>query len=355
MISGRKEPLEMLMETAHKIGDAKAEFEAILRRDGVLRGPNAHLTPLAGGVSSEIYRVEDGGQKFIVKRALARLKVKEEWTADLSRNKYEQRYMQYVGRLLPDAVPRLLSRREDRGYFVMEDLGAGFSNWKRLLMRGDVRPEHAEHAGAILGRIHAHSAGDEEAARLFDSTRNFLQLRIDPYLSTISERHADLRAIIETESQRLASTRECLVHGDFSPKNIMIQGERMVLLDCEVAWYGDEAFDVAFLLTHLLLKALYHAPHRIGLEEMCRAFWQRYGEDAKGVLDLTSLERRVSRLLPMLMLARVDGKSPVEYLGTEEADRVRRFARTRLQAGPCGLDEILHDWFAALGEWKAKP
>jgi aminoglycoside phosphotransferase (APT) family kinase protein len=331
------------------------EFEAVLRRDGVLRGPNARLTPLAGGVSSEIYRVADGGQTFIVKRALARLRVKDEWTADLSRNVYEQRYMKYVGQFLPEAVPGLLSVHADRGYFVMEDLGVGFGNWKRLLMRGEVRLEHAERAGAILGKIHARSAGDEEAARLFDSTRNFIQLRIDPYLTTVGERHPDLQATIEAESQRLASTRECLVHGDFSPKNIMIGGERMVLLDCEVGWYGDGAFDVAFLLTHLLLKALYHAPRQIGLDEMCWVFWRRYGEEADGVLDMTSLEGRVARLLPMLMLARVDGKSPVEYLQAEDAERVRRFVRTRLQGGPCELDEILHDWFAALGKWKAKP
>lgn len=235
----------------------------------MLRRPDAKLTPLTDGVSSEIYRVDDGGDSFVVKRALAKLKVKEHWTADVCRNHYEQLFIEYVARFLPQAVPSLRPAPKDRGYFAMELLGPEFTNWKQRLLRGEARVEDALQAATILGRIHAHSAADSETERQFDTTANFIQLRIDPYLLTTGLRHPDLRPLFEEEAKRLASTRQCLVHGDFSPKNLMLSPSRMVLLDCEVAWYGDPAFDLAFLLTHLHLKALYHAPREIGLRKMC--------------------------------------------------------------------------------------
>jgi hypothetical protein len=128
-----------------------------------------------------------------------------------------------------------------------------------------------------------------------------------------------------------------------------------VLLDCEVAWYGDPAFDLAFLLTHLLLKGLYHAPHRIGLEEMCRAFWRRYIEVAGETVDPQALEPRVARLLLMLLLARIDGKSPVEYLtNPQQTGWIRQFARTGILSECYKLSDVLQPWFSAINEWKVQ-
>lgn len=335
-------------------GEITAEFAELLRRDGVLRGADAKLTALTDGVSSEILRVEDGGDAFVVKRALAKLNVRDEWLADVDRNKYEQRYIEYVAGFLPDAVPAMRAGPEDRGYFAMELLGAEFVSWKRMLLRGDVQLGHAVKAAGILGAIHARSAGDAEVAARFATTENFVQLRVDPYLLTTGRRHADLRERFEAEAERLAGTRQCLVHGDFSPKNMMISPERFVLLDCEVAWYGDAAFDVAFLLTHLFLKGLFHAPREMGLRSMSEAFWRRYVETAGARIDCAVLEPRVARLLAMLMLARVDGKSPVEYLSAEQQERVRRFARKAIQEECEGLSEMAERWFGELRNVEAR-
>ncbi len=330
------------------------EFLETLRRDGMLRHSDARLTPLTDGVSSEIYRVDDGPDSFVVKRALPTLRVKDHWAADVGRNRYEQMYIDYVGRFLPQAVPSLRPSPNDRGYFSMEFLGPDFTSWKLMLLRGEARIEHAVEAATLLGQIHSHSAGDANAERQFNTTANFMQLRIDPYLLTTGNRHLDLRDLFEAEAQRLAATRECLVHGDFSPKNVMISPSRTVLLDCEVAWYGDPAFDVAFPLTHLLLKGLYHAPRLIGVQEMCQAFWQRYLEKVRGIIDHRALEPRVARLLLMLLLARIDGKSPVEYLtNTQQTTWVRQFARSGILAGCTSLSDILHPWFSSVNEWKA--
>jgi len=332
------------------------EFLELLRRDGVLRHEGVKLTPMTDGVSSEIYRVDDGDESFVVKRALPKLKVRDDWTANVDRNRVEQSCIEYVARYLPEAVPRLLPGRKDRGYFAMEFLGAEFTSWKKLLLRGETRIEHASHAAKILGAIHAQSAGNAEAAEQFDTTPNFMELRIEPYLITTASRHLDLQSAIEAEAQRLASSRICLVHGDFSPKNMMISPSRFVLLDCEVAWYGDPAFDLAFLLTHLLLKGLYHAPRQIGLDEMSRTFWLRYVEEVADSIDTRALEFRVARLLPMLLLARVDGKSPVEYLTIpQQTDWVRKFTRTAIMDAYPDLDLLMDQWFTGLNRLEAQP
>lgn len=335
-------------------GTDAEELLRLLRRDGVVRRETAKLTPLTDGVSSEIYRVDDGDTSFVVKRALPKLRVRDDWIADVARNRYERRYIEYVAGFLPEAVPRLFPGPENRDYFAMEYLGTGFMSWKKLLLGGDAQVAHVLQAAAILGAIHARSVGNAEIAGRFDTTGNFIQLRIEPYLLTTGQRHADLRTHFEVEAQRLADTRICLVHGDFSPKNVMISPSRFVLLDCEVAWYGDPAFDLAFLLTHLLLKGLHHAPRKVGLEQMSHAFWRRYAEEVGDAIEIHSLETRVARLLPMLLLARVDGKSPVEYLTQPgQADFVRRFARTTISAKPAALDDLVGRWFDRLGDQEA--
>jgi aminoglycoside phosphotransferase (APT) family kinase protein len=347
----------MLLEPKGDVSrSAPQEFLEMLRRDGLVRSSEATLTPLTDGVSSEIYRVDDEERSFVVKRSLPQLKVRDEWIADVSRNRYEQMYIEYVGGFLPDGVPRLLPGAKDRGYFAMELLGPEFTSWKRLLLHGEISIEHARQAGTLLGRIHARSTGDADLARTFDTTPNFMQLRIDPYLLTTGKRHPDLQAFFEAEARRLASARVCLVHGDFSPKNILVARGRMVVLDCEVAWYGDPAFDAAFLLTHLLLKALYHAPRQVGLDAMARQFWLSYVEEIRAALDPHLLSPRVARLLLMLLLARIDGKSPVEYLTqAQKADWVRQFTRARIPAHAFALQDVLDPWFAGLSRLEAEP
>lgn len=318
----------------------QAEFFALLRADGVVRQAIATLTPLTGGVSSEIYLVDDGGVQFIVKRALGKLKVKDAWFADTNRNQTERAYMEYVARFLPAAVPKVRGGNPASGYFVMEYLGAGFANWKQLLLAGHCEVDQAIQAAELISKIHRTSTGDPRAIAEFDTTPNFRQLRIEPYLLTTGQRHPEWQFLFEAEATRLATTREGLVHGDFSPKNILISGDRMVLLDCEVAWYGDPAFDCAFLLNHFFLKALYHAPQISGFDRMVSAFWQQYHSP--------QLTERVGRLLLLLMLARVDGKSPVEYLTVAQQEFIRRFVIAQLSAGRFPLDEVAKLWFDQL-------
>jgi len=304
-----------------------------------------------GGVSSAIYLVEDGASKFVVKRALEKLRVRDNWFADVSRNTNEQNYLEYVSRLIPGVVPQVYFSSKDSNYFGMEYLGPNFTTWKQLLFEGGFRMRHAELAGTILGTIHSQTAFNETLLKQFDTTANFHQLRVEPYLLTTGARHPALGAFFDAEAQRIEATRESLVHGDFSPKNILIHGERMVVLDCEVAWYGDPVFDVAFLLNHLLLKSLHHPSSVLAARSTVNAFWDAYVQKQSDA-HARQIEERLTPLLLMLLLARVDGKSPVEYLRPAEQNFIRNFVYEHLPSPPESLAGICDFWFAQVPAFK---
>ena len=324
------------------------DFLPILREQGLITHDEVFVHPLAGGVSGDIVLLEQGSRRMVIKQALPKLKVQAEWFADVSRNRHEQAYLRYVGRSFPSWVPRVLYCDDEHAFFVMEHLGEGFENWKALLLHGQIG--HGAQAGQMLGAIHALSWEDAEAREKFATRANFYQLRTDPYLLSTGARYPGLRHLFEEEAQRLEGTEICLVHGDFSPKNILLRGERMVLLDCEVAWFGDPAFDVAFLTNHLFLKSLFHAPHPASqtCQQEVLSFWTAY-ESALGPEKAQAMEIRVARLLLLLMLARVDGKSPAEYL-TRESQRqfIRRFVTERLTHPVASVAEVQKDWAKAL-------
>ncbi|MEX2595225.1 MAG: aminoglycoside phosphotransferase family protein [Anditalea sp.] len=321
-------------------------FLNLLRKDGIIGRKTPQIHMLTGGVSSEIFRIDADGRTVVVKRALKKLKVKADWSADVSRNGYEAAFLRYVAAFLPDSVPRVLGQGED--YFVMEFLD-GFRDWKSMLKSKTINPDHAIEAGTLVGKIHAHSFGDPIAVQQFDATVNFVQLRVSPYLHHMAERHPAVADLIHEEAGRLTQHRECLIHGDFSPKNILIASDRLVLVDCEVAFYGDPAFDLSFLLCHLLLKELLHAPEQAGLIILADAFMTAYKDHRTlSTVAFSELEKRVARLLPMLLLARVDGKSPVEYLNIEKQAYTRKFAINYIREENFDLKSLMAEWFGTL-------
>lgn len=325
-----------------------------LRAAGALGPGPAALEPMTGGVSSDVWLVrQEGRPPFVAKRSVARLRVKADWRADPARLRYEFLYLQTATAIEPGCVPRLLSADPDAPVIAMEYLGAGFDNWKTLLLAGRIDGEQARRAGRILGRIHAATTTNAAVSALFPSMQYFTQLRIEAYLRAAAGlQPADAAAALHAEADRLAGHRECLVHGDFSPKNLLVSGDRLVMLDCETACIGDPAFDAAFLLNHLFLKGLYHsgrAAARAALPALrgaAEAFQAAYAQEQPARAE--AVLARAARLLPMLLLARVDGKSPVEYLGEEEREFVRQFARPWLPSPPQDPNALAAEWFGAL-------
>ncbi|MGV3489804.1 MAG: phosphotransferase family protein [Devosia sp.] len=284
------------------------------------------VEPLTGGVSSDIVRIRlANGAQYCAKRALQKLKVATDWQAPLERNHYEVAWLRHAGATVPGAAPRVIGEDRERGIALLEYLPPEeFSLWKSDLLAGHADARVAKAVANTLGRIHAATLDDSKIAAEFPTDALFDALRLDPYLRFTASRHPELADRLLTVLSTTANTKLALVHGDVSPKNILVSHAdgHPALLDAECAWYGDPAFDAAFCLNHLVLKSI-HLPQigSILIEQAVdfAAIWLgHFPEPLRPGLDA-----RTAALLPCLMLARVDGKSPVEYLTDAERQTVR--------------------------------
>ena len=321
----------------------KEIITTILRKENLIAGSEIEFTPLKGGVSSDIFLVSDGSKSIVVKQALPKLNVEDDWYADISRNENEQKFLQYLNKIKPEATPKLLYSNSEHSFFVMEFLDEWFKNWKKQMLNGVFDSQIAKKSAVLLATIHQESWKDDHLKQEFNKAKNFYELRTEPYLVTTGERHPNLKDLFFDEVERLNKHQEAIVHGDFSPKNIMVKNDRVVLLDHEVAWFGDPAFDLAFFLNHLYLKMLNHFKKTGKFEDLTKIAWTTYFE-SMGLEIEKQMELRTIRLLLMMMLARIDGKSPVEYLETDQQQFVRSFVKTYLQAGVYSHEEMNKNW-----------
>jgi aminoglycoside phosphotransferase (APT) family kinase protein len=297
--------------------------------------------PLSGGVSSEIWRVDVSAGPVCVKRALPRLRVAQHWEAPIERNRYERMWLEAAGAAVPGAAPRILAGDDAAGLFAMQCLDLPV--WKKLLRQGKADAGFAAQVGTTLAAIHTATAGRADVASQFASDEIFYAIRLEPYLVSTGKAHPDLEERFDFLVRRTANTRLCLVHGDVSPKNILVGAGGPVFLDAECAWYGDPAFDLAFCLNHLLLKCLWVPRARAAFLQCFESLSQNYLK----AVPFKDVEARTASLLPALLLARVDGKSPVEYLTEENKRSVRRVARELLPHATT-LEEIRRAWQRSL-------
>ena len=216
--------------------------------------------------------------------------------------------------------------------------------WKSELRDGHIRAETAAAVAGCIAAIHAGTARRADLAQRFANDHIFHPIRLEPYLLATAVRHPDCAARLRELVETTARTKLALVHGDLSPKNILVAARGPILLDAECAWYGDPAFDLAFCLNHTLLKCLWRPQWRA-------QYLACYDALASGYLARVSwepraaIEARTTQLLPGLLLGRVDGKSPAEYLADEgDKERVRRVARRFLLEPVAELAAIREAW-----------
>lgn len=284
------------------------------------------VTALTGGVASDIARVDVGGRSYCAKFALPKLKVAADWRAPLHRNAAEYAWLEVAAKVCPEASVELFGRSAEQHGFVMAFLdGQGVYLWKSALLAEAPDRGEAALVGDMLGRIHAASTAPDFDRAAFRNRDDFRALRIEPYLTFAAHARPELAAELTALADALYAADQVLVHGDVSPKNILLRAAGPVLLDAECATMGDASFDPAFCLNHLVLKAVHLPASRDRLLTGAAAFWATYAAHASWEAP-AALEARVCRLLPALMLARIDGKSPVEYLGQDARDFVRRAA-----------------------------
>ena len=320
-------------------------FAQALRELGLADSEGLRGAPLMGGVSSDIWRIDTPQGTVCAKRALPKLRVAADWRAPIERNLYEARWMLVAAAAVAGSAPLVLGQHPALGVLVMSYLSPDeHSLWKERLRRGEADVSAAREVGRALAMIHAHSAARPELAGSFDSDAIFFDIRLEPYLLATARRHPDLAARLEELVAQTQSHKLALVHGDVSPKNILLAPAGPVFLDAECAWWGDPAFDIAFCLNHLLLKCLWTPPAR---DDFLRCFGTLALAYLAGVdwEPRAALEARAAALLPGLLLARVDGKSPVEYLADEgQRESVRRVARKLLAEPVSRLDQVSAAW-----------
>lgn len=296
------------------------------------------VRPLTGGVASDIGVVQTTRGAFCVKFALDRLRVAQDWRVPISRNRAEYEWLRFVESVVPGAVPHLFGRDDAAGGFAMELIdGPDVVLWKSALLTGRSLRQEAALVGDRLGRIHraGAAAGFDRAG--FDNRDLFRAIRIEPYLSFTATRHPDIADQLNRLTNSLYQSEQTLIHGDVSPKNILIRPAGPVFLDAECATMGDPAFDLAFCINHLVLKAVHVDPRILA---SIAGFWAAYSAHVTWE-DAAYLQARVAALVPALMLARIDGKSPVEYLSEQERTSVRQLALGLLAQHHSGLTALV--------------
>jgi len=323
-----------------------ASMIVTLKRASLIGDPGrVCFEPLVGGVSSDIWKVVTPERAFCVKRALPQLKVEAEWLAPVERNRFEVAWYEIAAGIEPGAAPAVLYHDPEAMLFAMDYLDpAGHRLWKSELRDDRADPAFAAEVGRRLAAIHAATAGDADVARRLPRSDIFHAIRLEPYLEATAARHPDLRDVLFGLSARTAATRLAMIHGDVSPKNILAGPAGPVFLDAECACIGDPAFDLAFCANHLLLKSLWNPAARDGFNACFTALVRAY-LDRVIWEPVADLETRAASLLAGLFLARVDGKSPVEYVTAEaERERVRRCARRLLFTPATTLAAVLAAW-----------
>jgi aminoglycoside phosphotransferase (APT) family kinase protein len=253
--------------------------------------------------------------------------------------------MRQADAAVPGSAPRLLGVDETTGTLAMQFLPADrYRLWKAQLRDGHADPAFAAQVAATLAGIHAATAADPSVAAEFPTDGIFYAIRLEPYLIASAHAHRDMAEQLQALVAATQANKRALVHGDISPKNILCGPNGPVFLDAECAWWGDPAFDLAFCLNHLLLKCLWTPSATDGFLACFDAMTAAYAARIAWELP-AALETRAARLLPGLFLARVDGKSPVEYITTEpDRNRVRRVARALLAHPVATLGDVRRAW-----------
>lgn len=304
--------------------DNAAEY---LQRVGLIDGP-ATAEALGWGVSNVVLRVTpERGPAVVLKQSRELLRTRVEWRSRLDRIWREADVLRLLGRIVPGTTPTLLYEERPNYLLVMEAIDKDHTVWKEALLRGQVDLTLGSRLGALLARIHTATWHDPAAAADFEDARAFDELRLDPYYRRLAVVHPTLGPVLGELIAAAQTRRNSLVLADFSPKNILLVPDGLRLVDFETGHYGDPPFDIGFFLTHLALKGVRSAPTDDRCFRLAQAFWSQY---SAVMSPLTAGDADFEPLCvkhwAACLLARVDGKSPVDYLDERQQALVRQFA-----------------------------
>jgi 5-methylthioribose kinase len=302
------------------------------------------LKKLSGGVSNKtVWLQRSRGHAWVIKQALPKLRVRSDWFSDPARINIEANGLRYLPRVAPKgSITPLIFQDTTQNLLAMEAVPEPHQNWKQQLLRDKVQSEPFSRFAELLGSIHRESFNlRHELEPIFAEKRFFQTLRLEPYYEYSAAAVPEVGAFLKELVNWTLSRSDTLVHGDFSPKNVLIHGERLILLDHEVLHFGDPAFDIGFSLTHFLSKALHVREQRLALIEGARLYWSRYLDQVRGMPWIANLDVCAAKHSLGCILARVCGRSPLEYLSTEERLIQRRAAIEMMNQNFTTVDRVI--------------
>jgi aminoglycoside phosphotransferase (APT) family kinase protein len=277
---------------------------------------------LAGGVSNRTVLLRRSrGENWVLKQALAKLRVQVDWFSNPERIQREAAGMRHLHRFAPRNITRLIFEDATEHVLAMEAVAEPHENWKSMLLKGNLKQAHLEQFATLLATIH-HQAflAKDELQEAFSDRSYFENLRLEPYYlytaEQVPEAHPFLNQLVADTRQRLFT----LVHGDYSPKNVLVQKDKLILLDHEVIHFGDPAFDLGFAFCHLLSKAHHVRAARKAFAEAALGFWPIYVKGIATTPFYADLEAYAVKHTLACLLARVRGRSPLEYLSQAEQE-----------------------------------
>ncbi len=310
---------------------------AYLQQEGhIAPGEVPQIRALAGGVSNRTVLVtRANGEAWVIKQALDKLRVPVDWFSSPQRIHREAAGLRWLTLLAPPGtIPGFVFEDHRCHLLAMQAVPQPHANWKQLLLAGQLDRAHVEQFAHLLAAIHREAyARRAEVAPAFADRSFFESLRLEPYYEYTAGQVPAAASFLSALVAETRATSLTLVHGDYSPKNILLYQERLVLLDHEVIHFGDPAFDLGFSLAHLLSKAHHVVSRRAAFAAAADDYWATYRRDLGDLPWAGALEPRAVRHTLGCLLARVAGRSQLEYLSDDERRR-QRDAVTRLMQSP---------------------
>ena len=300
------------------------------------------LERLSGGVSNRTVKVTwPDGHGWILKQALPKLRVSVDWFSDPERIKVEAAALRWMNRSVPGAAPAFIFEDAAKYLMAMEAIPHEHENWKSLLLAGEIVPDQFEQFGLLLGAIHRKSSGSAEDCTAFADTTYFENLRLDPYYLYTAQQVPEARGFLHALVEETRGRKDCLVHGDFSPKNVLVYRGKLILLDYEVFHCGEPAFDIGFAMAHFLSK-MHHLPEdRLRIAHATAGFVAVYRREIASLPWAGSIEARLVRHALACSLARVAGKSPMGYMSPQENARQREVVMRMMQRPAASIEQLI--------------
>jgi aminoglycoside phosphotransferase (APT) family kinase protein len=321
--------------------------EYLTQRDHIEAGEQIVFEKLMGGVSNRTVKVTwSDGHAWVLKQALAKLRVDADWFSSPARIEIEAKALRWLNKMAPGGTtPTFMFEDKANHLMGMEAIPEKHENWKDILLSGQVVSAHFQQFGALLGTIHRRSSESaSETSQEFADTTYFENLRLDPYYLYTADQIPEAAQFLTALAKETLQHKDSLVHGDFSPKNTLIYRDKLILLDYEVVHYGDPAFDAGFALTHFLSKAHHLPKERSRIANATSLFWRTYQEEVVAQPWAGRLGPRAVRHTLACLLARVAGKSPLEYLTIKERARQRDIVLALLANPPSSVPELIRDF-----------